>query len=741
MASALMCCWGSLKAQNEKDSMRMVEMQKVQVMASRAGERTPIAYTNVSSQQIARTNYGQDLPYLLSMVPSLVATSDAGTGIGYTALRIRGTDATRINITSNGVPMNDAESHSLFWVNMPDLASSVKDIQVQRGAGTSTNGAGAFGGSINMATAIQTEPYAEVTASYGMFNTHRESVRFGTGLLGGHWILNARLSNIGSDGYVDRASARLKSYFAQIGYYNKGTSVRLISFGGDEKTYHAWNGVTMDEIEKYGRRYNPCGVIAKGASGDSITYPDQKDFYTQINNQLIITQQLAGGWSLNLTGHYTRGDGYYQEYKDDRTLSEYGLKPFTDEKGETVEKSDLVRQKKMWNNFGGVIASASYNSERLTASMGAAWNRYAGDHFGKVSWIKNYLGDLLPDHEYYRNNTVKDDANVFAKADWTVAKGLSIYADLQYRYIRHVIEGENDVYDWINGRMQRLDVNRQYHFFNPKIGIHYEIDRHNAVYLSAAVAQKEPTRNNFTDAKFDANPKAEKMLDVEAGYKLDYGFITAGANLYFMRYRDQLIQTGELNDIGEALTDNVPDSYRTGVELSLSADITSWLRWDLYTTLSMNKILHYTEYRSMYDENWKDLYQQSPYYLGTTTIAFSPSVIAGSLISVRLGKFYGGLQTQYVSKQYTSNSEREALTLPRYCVSNLRMSYRFDLPSLKWLEVGVAVNNLFNKKYFSNGYGSSSVICNPDGSRYISDYAGYYPQATINVLGSVTLRF
>lgn len=745
IAAALMCCWGSLKAQDESDSLRMVEMQRVQVIASRAGEKTPVAYTNVSSQQIARTNFGQDLPYVLSMVPSLVPTSDAGTGIGYTALRIRGTDATRINITSNGVPMNDAESHSLFWVNMPDFASSVKDIQVQRGAGTSTNGAGAFGGSINMSTAIETSPYAELTATYGIFNTHRESVRFGTGLLGGHWILNARLSNIGSDGYVDRASARLKSYFAQLGYYNKGTSVRLISFGGDEQTYHAWNGVTMDEIEKYGRRYNSCGVIVAGASGDSITYPDQKDFYTQINNQLIISQQLAGGWRLNLTGHYTRGDGYYQEYKKDRTLSEYGLVPFLDSEGVRIEKSDLVRQKKMWNNFGGVIASASYDSERLAASIGAAWNRYAGDHFGKVSWIKNYIGDLLPDHEYYRNNTVKDDANVFAKAEWTVAKGLSVYADLQYRYIHHAIDGANDNYDWMNERMQRLDVDREYHFFNPKIGVYYDIDGHNAVYLSAAVAQKEPTRNNFTDAKFNARPKAEKMLDVEAGYKLDYGFISAGANLYFMRYRDQLIQTGELNDIGEALSDNVPDSYRAGVELSLSADIAKWLHWDLYTTLSMNKILHYTEYMSMYDENWDDLWKQTSEYLGTTTIAFSPSVIAGSLISVNFGKFYGGLQTQYVSKQYTSNGEHEALTLPRYCVSNLRLSYRFDLPSLKWLEVGVAVNNLFNKKYFSNGFGSSSMICKKVGEEYVpdyrSDYAGYYPQATINVLGSVTLRF
>lgn len=746
ITAALLCCGGSAIARTESDSVRTVELQQVEVVATRAGERTPIAHTNVNAEQIARNNYGQDLPYVLSMVPSLIATSDAGAGVGYTALRIRGTDATRINITTNGVPMNDAESHSLYWVNTPDLVSSMRDIQVQRGAGTSTNGAGAFGGSINMATAIETSPYAEITGTYGSFNTHRESIRFGTGLLGGHWILNARLSNIGSDGYIDRASSNLKSYFAQLGYFNGGTSVRLISFGGDEQTYHAWNGVGQDELEKYGRRYNSCGVIVKGQSGDSITYPDQKDFYTQINNQLIINQQLGGGWNLNLTGHYTRGDGYYQEYKTSRTLSEYGLNDFMIADGSTVSKSDLIRQKKMWNDFGGVIASASYNSDKLSASMGGAWNRYSGDHFGKVVWVENYIGTLDPTHEYYRNSTTKDDASLFAKAEWTVAKGLNIYADLQYRYIHHVIEGENDNYDWINGYMQRLDVDREYHFFNPKIGVYYDIDPHNAVYLSAAIAQKEPTRNNFTDAKFDARPKAEKMLDIEAGYKLDYGFISAGANLYFMRYRDQLIQTGELNDIGEALTDNVPDSYRTGIELSLSADITDWLRWDLYTTLSMNKIMHYTEYMSMYDENWDDLYRQTTEYRGTTTIAFSPSVIAGSLISVNLGKFYGGLQTQYVSKQYTSNGEREELSLPRYCVSNLRLSYRFNLPSMKFLEVGVAVNNLFNKKYFSNGYGSSSMICKQNGSGeyvpdYRSDYAGYFPQATINVLGCVTLRF
>ncbi len=744
--------------------MRTVKLDRITVSAVRAGDRTPVAYTNITRGEIDRIDNVADVPFMLTMTPSVVATSDAGTGIGYTSVSIRGTDGTRINVTANGVPLNDGESHKLFWVNLPDFASSLGDMQVQRGVGTSTNGPGAFGGSINMVTEpFSTKPFAEISGTYGSYNTHRESIRFGTGLIGGKWAFSGRLSNIGSDGYIDRASADLKSFFAQAGYFGHTTSVKLLTFGGKEATYHAWNGLTQKQIDTYGRRYNTAGEIYAtdrfgnelDAAGNIIDddndndpavqgfYPDQKDFYTQYNAQLIVDQKLAERWNLNLTGHYTRGDGHYEEYKNTRTLTEYGLENYTiqDADGNDVEvsASNLVRRKQMWNNFGGAIASVSYSGDRLEFAAGGAWNRYGGDHFGRVAWIKNYVNDNLdPDHEYYRNTTTKDDANIFAKASWTVARGLSIYGDVQYRHISHKINGTNDNYDWREGveAMQALDVNRTYDFFNPKVGVYYDITPYHAVYASFGVAHKEPTRNDFTDAKFDRVPEPERLMDWELGYKLSYEKVSAGVNLYYMRYKDQLVQTGQLNDIGEPLAANVPDSFRAGAELTLGVQFTDWFRWDVFGTFSRNRILDYTEYLN--DEG----YAEDPIanQLGNTTISFSPSIVAGNIFTFTAGGFYGALQTNYVGKQYLTNSERKALALPQYCVTNLRASYRFALPSMKYLELGVAVNNLFSTEYSSFGWGSSAVEYE-NGTPVRKDYAGYFPQATINVLGSVTLSF
>ncbi len=764
MAAAFLVFGGSALAQ-EKDSLRTVKLDKITVSAVRAGEKTPVAYTNISREELSRIDNVADVPFMLTMTPSVVATSDAGTGIGYTSVSIRGTDGTRINVTANGVPLNDGESHKLFWVNLPDFASSVGDLQVQRGVGTSTNGPGAFGGSINMVTEpLSTAPFAEISGTYGSYNTHRESIRFGTGLIGGKWAFSGRLSNIGSDGYIDRASADMKSFFAQAGYFGRTTSVKLLTFGGNEATYHAWNGLTQSQIDKCGRRYNTAGEIYEtdrfgetsyDADWNPVVvgfYPDQKDFYTQYNTQLIIDQRLAERWSLNLTGHYTRGDGYYEEYKNGRKFTEYGLENYViqDDGGDdvTVKKSSLIRRKQMWNNFGGAIASVAYSGDRLEFVAGGAWNRYGGDHFGRVTWIKNYVNDLLdPGHEYYRNTTTKDDANIFAKASWTVARGLSIYGDVQYRHISHRIDGANDNYDWINGRMQALGVDRKYDFFSPKVGVYYDINPHHAVYASFAVAHKEPTRNDFTDAKFGALPEPERLLDYELGYKLAYEKVSAGVNLYYMRYKDQLVQTGQLNDIGEPLAANVPDSFRAGVELTLGVQFAKWFRWDIFGTFSRNRILDYTEILPHVDEYWDPVYGpdelqvQTQRDKGATTIAFSPSIIAGNIFTFSGRGFYGALQTNYVGKQYLTNSQREDLSLPGYCVTNLRASYRFALRSMKYLELGIAVNNLFNAEYSSFGYGYTNLMEYGDGSQEIKSGAGYFPQATINVLGSVTLSF
>ena len=374
------------------------------------------------------------------MTPSVITTSDAGTGIGYTSLRVRGTDASRINITANGIPMNDAESHQVFWVNIGDFASSLKDMQIQRGVGTSTNGAGAFGASVNMQTGeLNMQPYVRVDASAGSYGTHKETLHIGTGLLHDHWAFDARLSNISTDGYIDRASVALNSYYLQGGWYGDGTSVKLIAFGGKEKTYHAWNYASKEEWAEYGRSYNSCGYMFTDEQGKDHYYEDQTDNYVQKNFQLLFNHDFSGQWNLNAALHYTKGDGYYQEYKRKRTLTEYGLEPFY-AGDELVKKSDLVRKKAMDNGFGGGVLALTYKGSIVNATLGGGFNRYDGDHFGRILWLKNYVGDLDVDKNYYFNNATKDDGNVYLKADFAIARGLNAYADMQYRHISYKIK-------------------------------------------------------------------------------------------------------------------------------------------------------------------------------------------------------------------------------------------------------------------------------------------------------------
>ena len=508
MAVALLGAGFPVHAQTSaKDSLKVINLQEVQVVSTRATAKTPVAFTNIGKAELKKVNFGQDIPYLLSMTPSTLTTSDAGSGIGYTTLRVRGTDGTRINITVNGIPMNDAESHNLFWVNMPDFSSSVKDMQVQRGAGTSTNGAGAFGASVNMQTeGASMKPYAEFNGSYGSFNTHKETVKVGTGLLNNHWTFDARLSNIGTDGYIDRASVNLNSYYLQGGYFAENTSVKLIAFTGKEKTYHAWGYATKAEMEEHGRRYNPCGEYT-GDDNEKHYYADQTDNYLQKNYQLLFNHTFSTAWNLNVALHYTKGDGYYEEYKEDRSFGEYGLKPFTTD-GKEISESDLVRQKKMDNKFGGGVFSLNYTNHRLTASLGGGINQYRGNNFGKVTWVKNYIGALSPDHEYYRNQSKKTDGNIYLKASYDLTGGLSAYADLQYRHIDYTIDGANDKYDWNKSALRPLAVDKKFDFFNPKVGLNWNINPNHRVYASFSVAQKEPTRNNYMDGDPDSYPKA-----------------------------------------------------------------------------------------------------------------------------------------------------------------------------------------------------------------------------------------
>lgn len=723
------------KAQEAVSDSLHTSLQEVEITSVRATETTPIAYTNIGSEEIKKHNTGVDFPYLVSMTPSAIATSDAGTGIGYTSLRIRGTDGSRINVTANGIPVNDAESHTVFWVNIPDIASSVKDIQIQRGVGTSTNGAGAFGASINMQTTrFNTQPYAGFSGSAGSFGTHKETLHAGTGIIGGHWAFDLRLSNIASDGYIDRASTRLNSYYLQGAWYGNHTTVRLITFAGNEETYHAWNYASKKEMQQYGRRYNSCGLMYTDEEGKAHYYDDQTDNYAQKNFQLLFDHEFNNRWKMNIGLHYTKGDGYYQEYKDGRKLVEYALQPFTID-GSEIKKSDLMRKKAMDNHFGGAIFSLTYSNKRLKAALGGGANRYFGRHFGQVLWVKEYLGNLAPNHEYYRNNGAKNDANIYLKGDYMLPGGVNLYADLQYRHIDYRIYGHNDKWNDAEDALQRLDVDERFDFFNPKAGLSWQIDKSNRLFASVSMAHKEPTRNNYTDGKLHEHPTAERLIDYELGYTFGNRIFKAGANLYYMDYKDQLVLTGELNEIGEPLAANIPRSYRAGIEIMANLALPCGFRWEANATFSRNRIKNFTEV--LYDS---ETYERWEINHGETRLSFSPEIIANNTFAYSWRGLEASLQSQYVGKQYMSNSDQEEHRLDAYFVSNLRLAYTFKLPHTKSITVGATVYNLFNEEYENNGYAGSGYSTGSDGTKNRYNYAGYAAQAGINFLGHLSIE-
>ena len=716
------------------DSM-YTALDAIEVTANRAGVKTPVAFTNVTAKEIARGNDGRDIPSLLEMTPSIISTGDAGAGIGYSSLRVRGTDGSRINITANGVPINDSESHNVYWVNMPDLASSLNDIQIQRGAGTSTNGAGAFGASINMLTDYPaTERSAMVSASYGSFNSNRETVKVSSGLFGDHWSVDARISHIGSDGYIDRAFSQLWSYMGQLAYRSDNTTLRLLAFGGKERTYMAWDYASKEEMEEYGRRYNPCGKYT-ASDGSTAFYPDQCDNFTQHHFQLLLNQYIGNYVTLNATLHYTKGDGYYDQYKTKRTLEEYGLVPFVDAEGNTVTKSDLIRLKFNDNDFGGGMVNVRYQKDALTLVGGGAANWHRGNHFGKVKWVRNFMGAIDPLQEYYSNTGRKFDSNVFVRGDYSFGAGFSAYADLQYRHIDYSIRGVSDNYDWNTGGMGQLDLKRKWNFFNPKLGVSYNNGSHRA-YASWSVAHKEPTRDNFTDSDPAHYPVAERMFDYEAGYSYGTSLFNVGAGLYYMDYKDQLVVTGELSDTGNAISVNVPKSYRMGIELQGALRPVSWFDWQINATLSRNRIKDFTEY--IYEDEWTN-----PIAIdcGDTPIAFSPDFILHNAFNFNVKDFEASLMSRYVSSQYMNNARSAEAKLDSYFVSDLSLAYTFrKIRGMKELRVGFTIYNLFNEKYCNNGYAGAGYYLE-DGKPVVYRYAGFAAQATTNVLATVSLSF
>jgi len=742
----------ALAAQSEEtDTLKSVELQNVQVVSTRATRKMPMAFTNMGKDELKAVNHGQDIPYLLSLTPSVTMTSDAGNGIGYTSLRVRGTDPSRINITANGIPMNDAESAQLYWVNMGDFASSVQSMQIQRGVGTSTNGAGAFGATLNMQTEnVGTEPFVGIDLSGGSYYSHKETLRFGTGLLGGHWGIQGRLSNIGSKGYLDRASTKLNSYFLQAGWFGDNTMVKFITFNGVEETYHAWNYTSKYEQALYGRTYNSCGEYYD-EQGNTRYYDNQTDNYHQQNYQLIWNQRLSDMLNLNTALHYTKGDGYYEEYKRKRTLFEYDLDP-----QETWATSDLVRQKKMDNDFYGVVASLNYNNrQNLQATFGGGWNKYDGDHFGYVTWVKSPVTALLPNHKYYDDNTKKTDFNVYGKVTYDFLPGMNAFVDLQYRHVGIKMTGPTDEINWDTYKRIVYDMKESYDFFNPKFGLNYDITSNHKVYASYAIAHKEPTRNNFQNslnAELD-QPKAERLNDLEVGYKYQSQLFTAGANLYWMDYKDQFVLTGEIDKIGEAITRNLPNSYRLGVELEAALKPIDWFRWDINATWSKNRVKGITV--QLTDGSVADL--------GNQPLAFSPDFILNNILTFNYRGMKASVQSQYVSKQYMTNTGFKSyqtlddngqlvdvgMMLDGHFTTNVDLSYNFRLPEMgiKDVTVGLTLYNLFSAKYDNNGWAAPAYT--KQGDRVIatgwseSDQyeAGFAPSAPFNLMAHLSVNF
>lgn len=721
-------------AYNDNDSLSVV-LNQVDVVANRATAKTPIAFTNVGKRELNANNDGRDMTYLLGMTPSVTISSDAGSGIGYTAMRVRGTDPSRINVTANGLPINDPESHRVYWVNMPDLASSLRDVQIQRGAGTSANGAGAFGASVNMITDAPSEdPYAELSGAYGMYNTNRETLRVGSGLIGDHWSFDARLSHMGSDGYIDRATSRLWSYFGQAAYQGYNTSIRLLAFGGKERTYMAWDYASLEQMEEFGRRYNPCGEYTD-SDGNRAYYPDQYDNFIQHHFQLLVSQRIGKWFHVNAALFYTKDNGHYDQYKTGRTLEEYGLRPFLDADGELVKKSDLIRLKYNVNGFGGGQAALNFRRDKWDMTLGGAVSDFDGHHFGRIKWVRNYVGPIDPLQKYYDNHGRKFDANIYLRANYDINRLFSAFADLQYRHIHYTIFGQSDNWDWNTSSPAQLDVDRRWDFFNPKLGINFSSGQHRG-FVSWAVAQKEPTRDNFTDGDPEHYPESERLDDFEAGYSFSNKLFSAGVNLYYMLYKNQLVVTGQLSDTGNPLSVNVPDSYRIGVELQAAINPCEWFDWQFNLTLSRNRIKNFVEY--IYEDEWTN---PITFERGDTPIAFSPGLIFNNSFNFHVKGFDASLQGRYVGKQYMNNARSEAAVLDPYFVSDLHLGYSFsNLPGIKELRLGFSIYNLFNKKYFNNGYAGAGYYVE-NGEKIIYRYAGYAAQAPTHVMATATLKF
>lgn len=685
-------------------------LQPVEVSALRAGESAPIAYENVGKEELKKLNTGRDLPYLLEQTPSVVTTSDAGAGIGYTNMRVRGSDITRINVTVNGIPINDAESHGVFWVNMPDLSSTTNSIQLQRGVGTSTNGSAAFGASLNMETESPPQkPFGILNFGAGSFNTQRFTAQFGTGLLNKNWWVSGRLSKIKSDGYVDRATSDLTSHYLSGGFINERTSVRAVAFGGKEITYQSWNGVDSATMAT-NRTFNSAGAIYDDQWNVLGFYKDEVDHYGQDHYQLHINQVLRKHIKLNASLNYTKGSGYYEQIRQDEDFASYNLDTLFIG-GDTILNTDLVRRKWLDNDFYGGILNLEFTNDFMTSIIGGGYFQYEGNHFGEVVWAE--FGATDPNRNpYYKSYSNKRDWNVYWKNLIDINYSVTAFVDLQIRGVNYSAAGSDDDVGTFSFSQDNL-------FFNPKAGITYRVDDRDKVFISYAMAHKEPNRTDLIYADPEKLPKPEELHDFELGYDFKGEKLQIKGNAFYMFYVNQLVLTGELDNVGYPIRRNVGKSYRIGVELAFSWRPVKWLRWSPNVTYMQSQNLDYIE----------DFGNDTLKALGNTAIAYSPNLIFASTM-----EFFPitGLSiawfSKYVDRQYLSNNESEQLTLDAYFLNDIRVTYDLNPKWIDSIRLYAGIYNAFNVQYASNGYVWGSTPY-------------FYPQAGANFLAGITVSF
>lgn len=713
----------STNAQQEtkQDTTKVEKLDEVLVKAVRVNATSPITHSNVKKEDLEKRNLGQDLPILLNFLPSVVTTSDAGAGVGYTGIRVRGVSAQSTNITINGIPYNDAESLGTYWVNLGDFTSSVESLQLQRGVGTSTNGAGAFGASVNILTdAISNEAYAELSSSYGSFNTNKNTLKFSTGKLNDHIEISGRLSKLKSDGYIDRASSDLKSYFLQGAYVDDNTLIKALAFGGHEITYQAWNGIDAETLEN-DRTFNPSGMYTD-ENGNLRFHEDEVDNYKQDHYQLHWNQSITNKWSTNLGLNYTYGRGYFEQYKEDEDFSDYDLTEI-EIGGETINTTDLIRRRWLDNDFYVVNASANYKEESLDLSFGGSYSDYSGDHFGEIIWAR-YASDSEVNDKYYDGNGKKSDFSLFTKATYKLNDKFSLYGDLQMRFVTYKTTG-------LTSDRENMLIDENYSFFNPKAGVTYKISDKNSLYFSYARANREPSRSDF-----ESNPdiKPEQLNDFELGWRHANNKFRINANAYYMLYNEQLVLTGAIDDgDGTPIRANSGDSYRLGLELEAAFQISKKFAIQPNITFSTNKN---KETFSQIDGELVNL--------GKTNISFSPDLIIGNaFVYMPTPNFQISFLNKYVSEQYMGNTDSKVSKLDSYFVNDLSLSYEIKTKSvLKSIVLSGVVNNIFGEEYVSNGYYYTydDTWSNPGDTTTIEG-AGYYPQAKTNFLLGATLNF